>query len=66
MRDWSDLRASAEAAAAQLASGPREWPGRPSRQRLEFFLAASPEVILMLLDEHAELMTRAERTGLTW
>lgn len=51
MSDWSELRAKAEAAKAQMESGPQEWPGRPSRQRLELFLAATPEAILRLLDE---------------
>ena len=43
MSDWTVLREKAEAA--------KEWPGRPSRQRLELFLEASPETILRLLDE---------------
>ncbi len=34
-----------------MREGPREWPGQPSRQRLELFLAASPQTILTLLDE---------------
>lgn len=34
-----------------MDNGPQEWPGRPSRQRLELFLEASPENILRLLDE---------------
>lgn len=46
----ANLRAAAVAAAEQLATGPREWPGRPSAQRLGFFLAATPEVVLRLLD----------------
>lgn len=58
MRDWSELRARAEDAAQQLKHGPKEWPGRPSRQQLELFLAASPEVILALLDEHAALVAQ--------
>lgn len=45
------LRIKAEAARRQLAEGPREWPGRPSRQRLELFLAADPDTVLALLDE---------------
>jgi hypothetical protein len=49
--DWAGLRAKAVAARQQLAEGPREWPGRPSRQRLELFLAASPDTIIELLDE---------------
>lgn len=48
--EWTELRLSAEAATRQLATGPREWPGRPSAQRLQFFLDASPERILRLLD----------------
>lgn len=51
MSDWTELRRSAEAAAEQLRTGPREWPGRPSAQRLAFFLAATPEVVLRLIDE---------------
>jgi hypothetical protein len=35
----------------QLRTGPREWPGRPSAQRLAFFLAATPDVVIALLDE---------------
>lgn len=54
MFEYAELRASAEAAAEQLASGPKEWPGRPSAQRLAFFLAATPAVVLGLLDELAE------------
>jgi hypothetical protein len=46
----TELRRLALAAKRQLADGPREWPGRPSRQRLELFLAASPDAILRLLD----------------
>lgn len=66
MRDWSELRARAEAAAHQLKTGPKEWPGRPSRQRLELFLAASPDAILALLDELAELAEVASLdTGVT-
>ncbi len=49
--DWTDLRKRATAAKQQMEDGPQEWPGRPSRQRLELFLAASPEVVLQLLDE---------------
>lgn len=51
MTDWTDLRMKAEAAKAQMESGPQEWPGRPSRQRLELFLAADPWTVLALLDE---------------
>lgn len=50
MSDWNDLRAKALAARQQLAEGPREWPGRPSRQRLELFLAAGPDEILELIE----------------
>lgn len=55
VRDWTELRRLAEAAAEQMGTGPREWPGRPSRQRLELFLAASPEAVLALLDERDQL-----------
>jgi hypothetical protein len=51
MPDYTALRASAEAADQQLRTGPKEWPGRPSAQRLAFFLAATPAVVLALLDE---------------
>lgn len=49
--DRVELRRLAEAADEQMREGPDEWPGRPSRQRLELFLAASPRMILSLLDE---------------
>lgn len=58
MNDWSDLREKAEAAKRQMESGPQEWPGRPSRQRLELFLAADPWAILQLLDELDEARGR--------
>lgn len=48
--ELTELRATAEAAVEQLRTGPREWPGRPSAQRLAFFLSASPEKILRLLN----------------
>lgn len=54
-RDWRELRKAAAAALTQLRHGPREWPGTPSRQRLELFLAASPDTILALLDERDDL-----------
>lgn len=54
LTDWSELRRLAVAADEQMRTGPTEWPGRPSRQRLELFLAASPRTILALLD-HAAL-----------
>lgn len=38
MSDWSTLREKAQAAKEQMDNGPQEWPGRPSRQRLELFL----------------------------
>lgn len=49
--DRTELRRLAVAADEQMRQGPTEWPGRPSRQRLELFLAASPATILALLDE---------------
>ena len=58
-KNWEELRARAVAADAQLRNGPKEWPGRPSRQRLELFLAASPEVVLELLAEIDQLRTGA-------
>lgn len=48
--DLVDLRQKAVAAKRQLETGPREWPGRPSRQRLELFLALDPDTVLALLD----------------
>jgi hypothetical protein len=47
----AELRRLALAARKQLAEGPREWPGTPSRQRLELFLATGPDTVLWLLDE---------------
>lgn len=49
--ELTELRGLAVAAKRQLAEGPREWPGRPSRQRLELFLATGPDQVLYLLDE---------------
>jgi hypothetical protein len=49
-----ELRRLAQAAREQLATGPAEWPGRPSRQRLELFLATGPETVLTLLDHYRE------------
>ena len=54
-RDWSELRAAAEAARDQMATGKKEWPGRPSQQRLQLFLLASPDAVLALLDENQAL-----------
>lgn len=54
-RDWDELRRLATAADEQMSTGPLEWPGRPSRQRLELFLAASPRTVLALLDERDSL-----------
>jgi hypothetical protein len=48
--DLAELRRLAVAADEQMTDGPTEWPGRPSRQRLELFLAASPKTVLALLD----------------
>lgn len=59
--DWTELRRLAVLAAEQLRRGPREWPGTPSRQRLELFLAASPDAIIALLDERDELATKVAR-----
>lgn len=52
---WDELRTLAIAADEQMTNGPREWPGQPSRQRLELFLAASPRAVLALLDERDAL-----------
>lgn len=59
--DWPALRKTADAALAQLRYGPREWPGTPSRQRLDLFLAASPDTILALLDERDDLAAEVAR-----
>jgi hypothetical protein len=56
--DLATLRGLALAARKQLAEGPREWPGTPSRQRLELFLAVGPEQVIYLLDEIAQLRER--------
>lgn len=53
--DWAALREYAVAAREQLLEGPMEWPGTPSRQRLDLFLAASPDTIIALLDERDRL-----------
>ena len=55
---WGELRQLAEAADQQMTTGPREWPGQPSRQRLELFLAASPRAVLALLDERDALAAK--------
>jgi hypothetical protein len=47
--ELAGLRTAAEAAIEQLRTGPREWPGRPSAQRLALFLAATPDVVLQLV-----------------
>lgn len=57
---WDELRALAIAADEQMTNGPKEWPGQPSRQRLELFLAASPRAILALLDERDALATQVD------
>jgi hypothetical protein len=57
--DWAELRRLAVAADEQMSNGPTEWPGRPSRQRLELFLAASPKTVLSLLDELERLQEEA-------
>lgn len=62
MSNQAQLRMLADAAQSQLDVGPREWPGSPSRQRLEFFLSASPGVILGLLDELEDLRSRLWKT----
>jgi hypothetical protein len=58
--DHGELREKAVAAKLQLQIGPREWPGTPSRQRLELFLAADPDMIIGLLDEIDELRAALE------
>jgi hypothetical protein len=61
--DLAELRRLAEAADQQMREGPTEWPGQPSRQRLELFLAASPRMVLSLLDRIAELTTTPPPAG---
>jgi hypothetical protein len=61
--DWAELRRLAIAADEQMTNGPREWPGQPSRQRLELFLAASPKTVLALLDERDQLAARAKNAA---
>lgn len=48
--DLPGLRRLAVAAADQMRTGGQEWPGQPSRQRLELFLATGPDTVLWLLD----------------
>lgn len=48
--ELADLRRLALAARKQDKTGARDWPGKPSAQRLQLFLAASPDVILRLLN----------------
>lgn len=55
MFNRKDLREKAEAAKRQMEEGPREWLGRPSRQRLELFLAADPDTVLELLSRLDEV-----------
>lgn len=59
--DRAALRLLALAARTQLATGPREWPGTPSRQRLELFLATGPEQVLSLLDDIDQLERKVAR-----
>ena len=61
----ADLREKALAAREQMVNGPKEWPCRPSRQRLELFLAATPDVVLELVDEvdRARSAIPTQRTG---
>lgn len=59
--EWVELRRLAEAAREQLRVGPKEWPGRPSAQRLALFLAASPDAVLRLLDAYETCPCRTVR-----
>jgi hypothetical protein len=52
--DLAELRRLAIAAADQMRTGGQEWPGMPSRQRLELFLATGPDTVLWLLDRLGE------------
>ena len=47
--DLDLLEARADACLAQMATGHNEWPGKPSRQRLELFLAANPVAVKALV-----------------
>ena len=59
----ADLREKALAAREQMTNGPKEWPGRPSRQRLELFLAATPDAVLELVSEVEEFRARGAIPG---
>ena len=39
----------AEAAEEQRVSGGKDWPGKPCRQRLDLFLALTPQTTLILV-----------------
>lgn len=47
--ELDDIERLANEADAQLKTGKKEWPGRPSRQRLELFLRADPETVIRLV-----------------
>ena len=49
LTELDEIERLAQAALEQIQTGKKEWPGRPSRQRLELFLAASPEMVLRLV-----------------
>jgi hypothetical protein len=44
----------------QMASGGKDWPGKPCRQRLDLFLATPPSVVLRLVALARETLRRAE------
>ncbi len=47
--ELDELERLAVAADEQIRMGRKEWPGKPSRQRLELFLAANPDTVLRLV-----------------
>jgi hypothetical protein len=47
--DLDNLDRLADACLMQMATGHGDWPGKPCRQRLELFLATSPDVVKRLV-----------------
>jgi hypothetical protein len=47
--DLDEMERIALAAKRQMEAGGTEWPGKPSRQRLDLFLAATPDAVLALI-----------------
>lgn len=48
--ELDEIERLAREADTQLKTGKKEWPGRPSRQRLELFLRADPTTVLKLVE----------------